>query len=712
MNRILLPIILLLVFAFPRKAVAQINAEQVMKVGVNALYFEDYMLSIQYFNKAIEAKPYLARPYFYRAIAKLNLEDYRGAEADATEAIDRNPFLSDAYEVRGVARQNMGDNAGAVADYDLALRQLPDNRGIMFNKALALSDAGDNAGALSTLDQLLEVHPGFDAAYTGRAKVELALGDSVSALTDLDKALELNRNSANAYVMRADISMNRDRDYESALRDMNEAIKLQPRYAGYFVNRAFLRYNLEDYFGAMADYDYAIVLDPLNMTAYFNRGLLRAEVSDDDRAVEDFTKVLELDPDDVRARYNRSRILRRKLDYKGALADLDKVIAEYPDMSGLVFERFELLDNMGDRRGAMREYDRAIAMSKEEDRKMREAGARGNGDASEGKNSGAQSAQGGPAVKSGNSNPPGNTAGSSAGSSNSDGDIDNETSRKRQESLLANRFTTLLTTESELTDEREFNNKSIRGKVQDRDIAIRVEGDFGVSYYSSPTQLKESTYYMAEADQINESRELGMILQVTNSQPEIDDEETIARHFKKLDEYNRLIADGTPRAIDYFGRGMEHMTLRDYESAAADFTRALGLTPDFALAYFMRAVARHHVNAAGSEAPSDAMLAAGEARTRYASMLADYDEALRLAPRMATACFNKGNIYLETGDLTSAISSYSEAIKLHPDFGEAYYNRGYVYFKLGNRDNGVADLSRAGELGIVPSYSLLKRMGR
>ena len=47
---------------------------------------------------------------------------------------------------------------------------------------------------------------------------------------------------------------------------------------------------------------------------------------------------------------------------------------------------------------------------------------------------------------------------------------------------------------------------------------------------------------------------------------------------------------------------------------------------------------------------------------------------------------------------------------LKPDLGEAYYNRGYVYFQLGNRDKGVENLSKAGELGVVPSYNLIKRM--
>ena len=43
-------------------ASAQVNTDQVLRIGQNALYFEDYMLSIQYFNQAIQAKPYLAQP--------------------------------------------------------------------------------------------------------------------------------------------------------------------------------------------------------------------------------------------------------------------------------------------------------------------------------------------------------------------------------------------------------------------------------------------------------------------------------------------------------------------------------------------------------------------------------------------------------------------------------------------------------------------------
>ena len=116
---------------------AQINTDQVIQVGRNALYFEDYMLSILYFNQVIAAKPYLAQPYFFRAIAKYNLEDFQGAIDDASKALERNPFLIDAYELRAVARQNTGNAEKALDDYDKVLETLPENRVILFNKALA-----------------------------------------------------------------------------------------------------------------------------------------------------------------------------------------------------------------------------------------------------------------------------------------------------------------------------------------------------------------------------------------------------------------------------------------------------------------------------------------------------------------------------------------------------------------------------------------------
>lgn len=62
--------ILTAILLLPTLLYAQINTERVMTIARNALYFEDYVLSIQYFNQVINAKPYLYEPYFFRGLAK------------------------------------------------------------------------------------------------------------------------------------------------------------------------------------------------------------------------------------------------------------------------------------------------------------------------------------------------------------------------------------------------------------------------------------------------------------------------------------------------------------------------------------------------------------------------------------------------------------------------------------------------------------------
>lgn len=81
---------------------AQISAEQTLYIGQQLIDSEDYALAVQYLGKTIQAKPYLAEPYYLRALAKMMLGDYAGAQADCSSAIDRNPYIRDQYRVRGL----------------------------------------------------------------------------------------------------------------------------------------------------------------------------------------------------------------------------------------------------------------------------------------------------------------------------------------------------------------------------------------------------------------------------------------------------------------------------------------------------------------------------------------------------------------------------------------------------------------------------------
>ena len=70
---------------------AQWNINSMLRMGRDAIiYFDDYVSAIENFNNIIRIKPYLSEPYFFRGLAKLNLDDYEGAIQDFSQAIEGN----------------------------------------------------------------------------------------------------------------------------------------------------------------------------------------------------------------------------------------------------------------------------------------------------------------------------------------------------------------------------------------------------------------------------------------------------------------------------------------------------------------------------------------------------------------------------------------------------------------------------------------------
>jgi Zn-dependent membrane protease YugP/Flp pilus assembly protein TadD len=64
---------------------------------------------------------------------------------------------------------------------------------------------------------------------------------------------------------------------------------------------------------------------------------------------------------------------------------------------------------------------------------------------------------------------------------------------------------------------------------------------------------------------------------------------------------------------------------------------------------------------------------------------------------------NAGQVLFEKGALPAAIEEFNEALRLNPRLATAYYNRGQTYFRLGRLDEALADFE--GTLQITPNYA-------
>ena len=424
-------------------------------------------------------------------------------------------------------------------------------------------------------------------------------------------------------------------EFEKALDDLNEALRLDTRESGYYINRGLVRYQLNDLRGAMADYDQVISIDSHNLIARFNRGLLRFQVGDNNRAIEDFDVVIEMEPDNYMAYYNRALLRFETGDYRGAVEDYDVVLKEYPTFLPGFIARSEAKRKMGDEAGADRDYWAAIRMEEQ--------------------------------ARKGQLPKKGTSGGATQTASADDGENTREESDKNIE-----KFNRLVVYDKE--EERKSKYQSeVRGRVQDRNVRVELEPQFVLTYYVKPDPVKKLIYYDKQLEDFNARMVLKRKLILTNEEAALI-EEQISRHFLSIDDYSAQLAADPKNVYAYFGRGMDFMLVQDFAEAISDFSSAIDLDPTFVMAYFNRAVVRYKqmIYDESQQAKSDNFDLSGSIMNLN-STPGQISGSLPSTSDPSSARLKDNKRAYEHEQI---VRDYDMVIKLSPDFVYAYFNRG------------------------------------
>lgn len=129
-------------------------------------------------------------------------------------------------------------------------------------------------------------------------------GRIYEAVNQYQEAIRLNPDYAGAYYNRG-IAYTKLGQYQLAIESYNEAIRRTPDNAFYYNNRGSAYYKLGQYQHAFDDFCLATRFKPDYADAYYNRGVAYSRSDQYQLAIEDFNKAIQLTPNNADAYNNR-----------------------------------------------------------------------------------------------------------------------------------------------------------------------------------------------------------------------------------------------------------------------------------------------------------------------------------------------------------------------------------------------------------------------
>ena len=231
-------------------------------------------------NDAIRLDPNESVRFIARGILWASKKEYDKAIADYSEAIRLDPKIASAYHSRGAAWSNKREYDKAIADYDQALPlRGPDEKTAVYLTPEVTG--GDSVAMVNS------------RAFTNYCR-GVAWGDKLN--------------------------------YDKALADFEEAIRLDPKYEDARVNRRHAWLKKGEWDKIITDCDAAIRERPKDGLLRTSRGYAFEMKREYDKALADFEEVIHLYPKDQFSRTERRVVWGKKGEWDKVATDLEAAL--------------------------------------------------------------------------------------------------------------------------------------------------------------------------------------------------------------------------------------------------------------------------------------------------------------------------------------------------------------------------------------------------
>ena len=221
--------------------------------------------------------------------------------------------------------------------------------------------------AIELLTQAINLAPAEGKIYMVRAAAYYQKSGSDAAMADLKISADLGCKdafevTAKMILDKGDIHQ-KHKDYDRAIIEYSDAIKLNPNYTTAFNRRGNTYYSKKDYDKAITDYSQALMLNPNEAVYYSNRGGAYKWKGDYKNAIIDYTESIRLNPNDAGTYNQRGNIHYFIRSYDLAIEDYSQAIRLIPNEAVYYSNRGGAYKFKGDYGNAIMDYNEFLAIT-------------------------------------------------------------------------------------------------------------------------------------------------------------------------------------------------------------------------------------------------------------------------------------------------------------------------------------------------------------
>lgn len=352
-----------------------------VRIGRALMYLKkgNKTLAAKDFSEAVRIAPADFSPLYHRGESWFRLGDKEGGLADFTAALklevpdpeaavamgDRlaeNKLEKEAIAMysKGLSAALSGPRSDAKALASRALRQ----------RAAAYDAAGNGKAALSDLSAAVSAAPEDPEGWMARAALHLKFNDPRRAMADYEKTLALKADNPKALLGHAEILADSGHA-EEAQKDLNEAIKADPKLAAAYDRRGRLAVGHGAWDDALKDFMKSVDLQPGDPDFLLDLGIARLNKKEYWKAIAALDRSLQQNGPAAPAKAARAEARAALGMTHQAFQDLDEALKADPQSAELHALLGFVLLKTHQYPEAIRTLDRAVTIDHKDPRAYR-----------------------------------------------------------------------------------------------------------------------------------------------------------------------------------------------------------------------------------------------------------------------------------------------------------------------------------------------------